>query len=70
MNDLQENFLGQAKRFAEAGNVTMCNDYLNRANDLGDVPVCTIDELRALAWDHCLHPEKIRYYDPHQGELF
>ena len=48
----------------------MCNAYLNRANDLGDVPVGTIDELRALAWDHCLHPEKIRYYDPHQGELF
>ena len=70
MNDLQENFLGQARRFAESGNVTMCNDYLNRASDLGDVPVGTINELRSIAWDRCLHPENIRYFDPQQGELF
>ena len=69
-SQLLDTSLGMARRFAEAGNVPMCNDYLNRASNLGDIPVGTIDELRSIAWARCHHPENIRYFDPHQGELF
>jgi len=68
MTDWQQEILDSARAFASSGNVTMCNYCLDKI--AGVVALGTLLDLRRRACWSCLHPERIRYLGPVQGELF